>query len=325
MAIAPALITLFNNIVQNGAALFVARLYTITLFGGGILRFTDADCDIAAVASTGPLDIAGFTYPSSGLRVDQKQSKTLVHLKIGTGTDQWVLVVMPRPFDAVTGAPFPDTIGGVPWLQAALGGALDAADFQVDEAYFSAVPTWPLPPGGAVPVGCRTIFAGTMAEVDVTNSAAVLTVNDYRSLFTISMPRNFYQAQCRHTLFDAGCNASGNMNPASFAVPGAAAAGSTRAAIVGVALSRPSGSGTYALGRIVFTSGLNATFQRTVKSWDGANTLSLFNPLPFAVAAGDAFTLYPGCDKLFTTCGAFANQPNYGGQPWIPAPEVQAG
>ena len=326
MAPTPALIALFNNFVEGSSSIYVARLYTITMAGGGVIRFTDADFDIVG-NSTSAL-VNGFTYPSGTIRVDQKQSKTQAHFKVGTDTDSWTLVLMPRPFDTVTGAVFPDTIGSVPWLQAASGGALDAADFQVDEAYFSAIPTWPMAPSGAAPVGCRTIFAGTVAEVDTTNAVAVLTVNDYRSLFTIQMPRRFYQGQCIHNLFDAGCNASGNMNASSFAINDTVAAGSTQATIIGAGLPKPAGSGTYALGRIVFNSGLNSTFQRTIKSWDGAFTLSLLVPLPFAIAPGDEFTAYPGCNKILTTCQQF--QPataidNYGGEPFIPPPETQTG
>jgi hypothetical protein len=231
--------------------------------------------------------------------------------------------MMPRPFDPVTGQGFPDRIGGVPWLQAASGGALDAADFQVDEAYFAALPTWPMPAGGMAPVGCKTIFAGVVAEVDTTNAVAVITVNDYRYLMSFSMPRHFYSAQCRHTLFDVGCNASGNMNPANFAIAGTVAAGSTSSTIIGAGLPAPAGSATYMLGRVVMTSGLNNTFARMVKNWDGAQTLSLTNPLPFAVAPGDTFTAYPGCAKTIPACEAFNNLSNYGGAPFVPPPEVQ--
>lgn len=319
MAITPALVALFNNYVRGIGGLHVARLYTITCFGGGQLRFTDADFNIAG-NSTSPL-VNGFTYRSDGVRVDQKESKTQAHWKIGTDTDTWTLVLMPRRFDLVTGTPFPDTIGNVPFIEAAQGGALDAADFQVDEAYFAEVPTWPMPPGGAVPVGTRTIFAGSVAEVDTTNAIAALTVNDYRALLSIQMPLNVYQAQCRHMLFDAGCQLSAGM----FAIPGAVSEGSSKAVILSQGLPRPQGSGTYTLGRIIFNSGRNATFQRTIKGWDGAFTLALLNPLPFAIAPGDEFFVFPGCDKLFTTCGTFGNQINYGGQPFIPPPETQGG
>jgi len=36
-------------------------------------------------------------------------------------------------------------------------------------------------------------------------------------------------------------------------------------------------------------------------------------------AIGDAVTLYPGCDRLYTTCrDKFANVPNFFGFPFIP-------
>lgn len=330
MALDPALAALFTNFQSGLGGLHMARIYTIQLapVGAGlVLRFTDADFDISAVSATSAL-VNGFAYTSKGVAVDQKSSKTQAHWKLGTDTDTWTLVVMPRPFDLVTGAAFPDKIGTVPWLQAAQSGALDAADFQVDDAYFASVPTWPMPPGGAKPVGCKTIFAGTVAEVDTNNSAAVLTVNDYRQLFTLQMPLHFYQGQCRHTLFDGGCNASGNMNAASFAVNGTAAAGSTQAVIIGNGLAAPQGSGTYQLGRLLMTGGKNATFQRTIKSWDGAFTLGLLNPLPYPVAPDDTFQVFPGCDWTQATCAKF--QPatavdNFGGQPFIPPPETQGG
>lgn len=318
----PALQQLFNAFIAGASQLFVWRLYTISLSGGGVIRFADSDFDIKGLSSSALVN--GFSYPSSGLRVDQKGSKTQAHWKLGLDTDTWTLVVMPRPFDPVTATPFPDTIGNVPFIEAAQAGSLDAADFQVDEAYFGSLPTWPMPPGGAVPVGCKTIFAGVTAEVDTNNAAVVLTVNDYRYLFAMQMPRRFFQAGCKLFLFDSGCNASGNMNAASFAVPGTAAAGSTQAVVIGAGLARPGGSGTYRLGRIQMTGGLNTGFQRTIRNWDGAFTLQLLNPLPFVVAPGDSFQAFPGCDKTFATCGAFNNTPNYGGYLNIPAPEVQA-
>lgn len=352
MALNPSLTALFNSIVETNANFYVARLYTITLYGGGVIRFTDADCDVVGVGQAtvdlyqagdlyqvqytdlyaygviGPTPIDGFTYSCAGVKVDQKSSKTQVHLKIGLDTDTWTLAIMPRPFDLVTLAPFPDMIGGVPWLEAAIGGALDSADFQVDEAYFSAVPTWPVPLAGSTPVGCKTIFAGVVADVDVSNSVVTLTANDYRSLLTMTMPRHFFQGQCRHTLFDSACNASGNMNASSFAVGETAAAGCTAETVISAAIIVVIGSGTCSLGRIVFTSGANVGVQRTIRSFDGVQTLTMFAPLPFAPSAGDTFTVYPGCNKTFATCQLFqpstAND-NFGGQPFIPVPESLAG
>ena len=131
--------------------------YTITLATGTVLRLTNADFDIS--------DGAGHVWTST-VRVDEAGSKTLAHWKVGFDSDQWVLIVMPRPVDPVTGQAFPDQIAGVPWIQAAQGGALDAADFQVDRAMFATMPTWPMPPGGAVPAGFITgICAGAVGAI----------------------------------------------------------------------------------------------------------------------------------------------------------------
>lgn len=286
-------------------------LYTITLFNGVVIRFTTADFPIAfngAVWATTPL-------------VDQKDSKTQGHWKVGLDTDTWLVVVMPRPFDPVTGAAFPDTIGNLPWIQAAQGGALDAADFQVDEAVFASVPTWPIAPGGAVPSGIIPgKFAGVVAEVDTTDSVAVITANDYRSLLAQQMPLHFYQASCRWRLFDAGCT----LVASSFVKTGSVNAGSSNGTIVMNGGTTPAAGLTFTLGTVVMTSGNNATFSRTISSWDGNDTLILFNPFPFDIEPGDTFQIYPGCNLSLGSCQAFGNEINFGGQPFIPPPETAA-
>lgn len=307
-----ALQNLFNSIVEDSTTQWgYVDLYQITLLTGEILYLTTADFDVSYY---------GNIYASGGVGVDQAESKVQAHWKVGFDTDTWTVVFSPRTVDPVTGEAFPDMVGDIPWIQAAHSGYFDDADFQVSRAYFSPMPTWPMPPTGAVPLGVKTIFAGVVGQIDATDSVVVFTVNDYRSLLSISMPRHFYQAQCRHTLFDAGCGASGLARPA-FAVSGVAQAGSTQSNIVTSGLSNPPGSGTYALGTIVFTSGLNEGFQATVAGWDGIN-LSLVTPLPFPVELGDEFSAAAGCDLQLVTCIKFNNSANFGGFPFIPAPEV---
>ena len=311
--ISPALQQLFNNIVSGANKTWCDfDLYTITLAGGGVLYYTTADFDISA---------NGNLYSAGGVRIDQdpnKGTKTQAHWKLGLDTDTWVVIFMPRPVDPVSGAAFPDQIGNVPWIQAASGGALDSADFQVDRAYFSAMPTWPMPPGGQVPLGTKTIFAGIVAEVDTSDLVVVVTVNDYRSLLALSMPIHNYQAQCRHTLFDVGCT----LSRSTYAVNGTAGAGSSQSTIVAGGLATPGGSGTYALGTLTMTSGLNNGFSQTIKDWNAPN-LDLVVPFPFAITAGDTFSAAPGCDWSLGAggCGGFSNTANYGGTPFIPPPE----
>lgn len=296
------------------AALLLTRqfaqcnLHTFKLAGGaGTVRIASADCDL-----TYP---GGPVWDSKGAAIDPGSSTSTAHWKRGLDVDTWQTVVLPRFSDPITGALFPDLLGSMPWNVAARQGALDGAHYQVDRAYF---PAWPQPYKPVfVPTGIITIFAGITAEIDVADNLISITANDYRTLLTAQSPHNVFQAGCRHTLFDAGCTLSAD----AFKVSGALVAGSTRAVLKTTPVV-PAGSGTFSLGRIIMTSGLNNTFVRTVSVWDGGTTFSLLNPLPFDVAEGDTFDALPGCDKQQATCSKFANLANFGGQPYIPAPET---
>lgn len=330
------LLALINGGAAGTAQMFDFDLYSITPSGTAILTAEDGtpltdelgnplvvDGSIISPIyfTTADFDIlwGGVTYRSGGIRVDEQNSKVQAHWKVGIDSDQWTVVVMPRLVDVVSGATFPDTIGPLPWIQGAQGGLLDAADFQVDRAFFSSMPTWPMTPGGAVPTGVISgIFAGVVGHVDTTNLSVTVTVNDYRSLFATQMPRHYFQAQCRHTLFDVGCT----LNADLFAVNGTTIGGSTLASIA-QNLAAPGGSGTYLLGTIKFTTGQNAGLWRMITGWNGVGQpFTLLDPFPFPVASGDAFTAYPGCNKTQAACTAFGNILNFGGQPYVPLPET---
>ncbi len=290
-----------------------ADLYTITLAGGGTsLRFTTADTDIG---------YGGDVWTHAGPLIDQKSSRATAHWKIGLDTDTWQFTVAPRAVDPISGAAYPDKIGSVPWLAALQGGALDGAVVLVDRAFVAAWPDFPRSPVVA-PTGVVNIFTGRVATVDLGRTTAVISVNSHLELLDQQMPINVYQAGCRHTLFDAGCQLAAS----SFAVSGTAAAGSMPRVIVSN-IGAPSGSGTFTLGSLVMTSGLNAGFARSIRSWSpstggASGSIILLSAFPYAVAAGDTFTAYPGCDKQLATCGLFGNTANFGGQPYIPPPET---
>jgi uncharacterized phage protein (TIGR02218 family) len=81
-------------------------------------------------------------------------------------------------------------------------------------------------------------------------------------------------------------------------------------------------SGDFTGGALVFTSGANAgrggEVKRHAKS-GGIVTLELWQAMSETVAAGDGFTVTPGCDKTFPTCrDRFANGINFRGFPYMP-------
>lgn len=284
--------------------------YTLTLASGGVMRFTTADFDITDGTNIWRSDL---------VRVDEKNSKVTVHWKEGFDIDTLVLVMMPRSVDVMTGAAFPDTINGVPWLQAAQGGALDGADFQMDSAIFNGVPTWPMPPTGMQPVGfIQGIFAGLVGAVDTNSIIAVVNVNDYRCLLDIDTPKHVFTGGCRFTLFDIDCA----LSAAAFQTAGTAIGGSTPGSIANT-LPAPSGSATYVQGRVMMTSGLNNGFSRTVTSWAApGQPLGLIVPFPFTIVSGDTFLAWPGCAKTQAACNLFGNILNFGGESYVPAPEA---
>lgn len=82
-----------------------------------------------------------------------------------------------------------------------------------------------------------------------------------------------------------------------------------------------SGSGWWAGGKLTWTSGANAGLSMEVKS-NTSGSLVLALPMPYAVGAGDSYTLTAGCDKTIGTCGEFGNIVNFRGEPYLRGNDV---
>lgn len=120
-----------------------------------------------------------------------------------------------------------------------------------------------------------------------------------------------YGKRCDANLGDARCTVS--------------LAGITLSGSVTSVASRQQFNGTVVPSRrgglLVWTSGANAGFKMEVQSV-GGSTIALILPFGYDIAVGDAYTVYPGCDKLLSTCKAvFSNVVNFRGFPYIPGPD----
>jgi len=74
-------------------------------------------------------------------------------------------------------------------------------------------------------------------------------------------------------------------------------------------------------GLLTWTSGANNGAKMEVHSVS-VNTIVLVLPMGYDIAVGDTYTVYPGCDKLLSTCKAvFSNVVNFRGFPYIPGPD----
>jgi len=81
----------------------------------------------------------------------------------------------------------------------------------------------------------------------------------------------------------------------------------------------------FAYGTLAWTGGQNTGRAVEVRSHDTASpmAITLAEPMPFPIAAGDAFTIVAGCDRRLESCRQkFANVLNFRGEPFIPGADA---
>lgn len=278
----PELVALLNSSAQ----FIMADLFTLTLPSGTVLRYTNADVNI----TTG-----GTTFNARGPLIRRGKVRTVLGLEVDT-------------LDLTVMADATHTIDGVPFVAAALSGALDGATVLLQRAFLTA---WTEPPVGAV-----VLFSGRVSDVSGSRTEVRIVVKSDIELLNIKLPRNLYQASCLHTVYDAGCA----VNKAAFTVGGSVTG--TNGTGQWLQSNCGNGAGWFDQGVITFTSGVNAGVKRTVKAYaSGQFWFAL--PLPKAPAVGDSFTVFPGCDKTKSICqGKFNNVARFRGFPFVPIPET---
>lgn len=281
----------------------VADLYTFTLSNGDVLRYTSYGVDISW---------DGNTY-SSGDQTGPFFGRQGEGAKV-----RWSRGLEAQSLD-FTVIPGEALVDGQPFLKAVRYGAFDGATVVLSRAFF-ALPL-PGPTLRLEPVGVIVLFTGRVGEVNPAGrSMASFNCPSAIELLNINLPRNLYQPGCLNTLFDTACT----LLAGDFDVAGAVASGSTQT-VINATLGEA--TGYFDLGKIVFTSGANDGLVRMVKTYTAGSpgTLALLYPLPIAPSPGDSFTVYPGCDKLKSTCEAkFNNLENFRGMPYVPQPELAA-
>jgi uncharacterized phage protein (TIGR02218 family) len=276
-------------LLNGGADFQSADIWTITLPGGSIVRWSGADRAIAAnghIYALGPLIERGAISEKIGLEV------ATLTMTITANAD--------------------DRINGVPIIPFIARRGLDGAAIRLERAFMA---DWGVPAAGSV-----LRFAGKITAIgDIAGSSATVTISSWTILLNVSMPTNLYQAACLHSVYDAGCG----LDPGAFAVSGIVS-GAPGASGFGSTLSIAADD--FAQGRIVFTTGANAGVAATVKSNDGAGNFMLIRPLPTVPAAGDGFIAYPGCDLTRGRClTRFNNLGRHKATPFVPVPETAFG
>lgn len=280
---AGALAALLNSRVP----LQKADLYTLTLAGGTVLRWSGADVPLTGGGNTWVL--------GPGLK------RSRVRFTVGVSVDSLQLTLHDILGTTINGQAL------IPFIRA---GGLNNARLQLDRAFWG--------PTDTEPVGALLWFVGRVAEVEsIDRYGAELTVKSDLELLDVMVPRDVYQPGCLNTLYDAPCGVS----RAAFTVTGSATSASTAdRTTFNHALAQA--AGWFDLGVVRMTSGANNGISRTVKR-HLVGTIAVMPPWPLAVANGDTFSIYPGCDKQQATCTTkFSNLARFRGMPYIPAPET---
>lgn len=256
-----------------------ADLYTFALVTGATLRW--------AAFSTS-VTVGGNVWTPVGVRFQRDKWK----VALGLETDSLALTLSVDPANE-------PAVNGVPLRQAARAGLFDGAQVQMDWAYFSGSPL--------VLVDTLPRFAGSVGTAAADRLGVKLSIDSPLKLLDVQVPWPTYGPSCRWTLGDSNCG----VDLSSRAVAGTIAAGATEGVLP---TSLADADGTWSLGQIQFTTGVNAGLRRSIRtSTRSGGTLTLTAPLPFAPAAGDGFSVLPGCDHALPSLTASITVPAGGG------------
>jgi uncharacterized phage protein (TIGR02218 family) len=192
---------------------------------------------------------------------------------------------------------------------AAINGAFDAARVRIDRLFMEYA--------GDTSLGTVCLFEGNCAGVDPYSTKVVLHVKSDMEILQLDWPRIVCQAGCANIFGDAGCG----IDLSSLAISSVLTGTPT-------ATSLPTGltqaTDYFTNGWILMTSGAASGSRRVVSAFS-SETVTVSVQLPETPAAGDTFTIYPGCARTVASCKAWSNINNYAGFPYVPESSTTVG
>ncbi|WP_457329728.1 DUF2163 domain-containing protein [Rhizobacter sp. P5_C2] len=300
-----ALAELLNSETELGCI----DLYTFTLPGGLVLRWTGGDQPIALNGTTWSL--------GPGLR----RSRT--RMSVGIEVDSLDVTVYELPAD-LDDEERAMQLSGTPLLAYIARGGFEHARLELQRAFLPAAEMASLTPPI---VGTLVWFTGRVATTKGDRTQQVLGIKSDTEQLDVMVPAEVYQPGCPNTLYDAACGVNRDAKTVTSAASSASDATRTRFSHGLAANLYP--SGYFDLGVVRFLTGPNTGIGRTVKrhttggAGGAGSEITVLQPFPFPVAPGDSFAIYPGCDKTQSTCKAkFNNVIRFRGKPYVPAAET---
>ncbi|HEX7884725.1 MAG TPA: DUF2163 domain-containing protein [Phenylobacterium sp.] len=218
-----------------------------------------------------------------------------------------------------------DEVGGVGSLD--LAGILSdesvsAADLRAGRFDGARVEAWVVPWAGDPEIPHR-LLAGTFGRVGYGEAGwKVELVGDGARLQQTPLLRA-YTPGCRWVFGGAECGKA----PGPLTVAGSVETGGQKSFID---TGRAEAAGYFRFGVVSFTSGENAGIAAEIRDHGAGGVFTLWPRLANPIAAGDAYTMTPGCtndvlaDGGTNGCAAWANVVNYGGFPDVPGADALA-
>lgn len=283
-----ALATLLNS----RAPLVKADVYTLTLAGGQVLRWS---------GFSSSLTFGGNTY-SLGPKIKRGRVRFVVGVEVNT-------------LDVFLWDEGATLINGKTLLAFVAARGLFDARLKLSRVFWGY--------GTPTPTGALSWFTGRVADATLDRNEVHLVIKSDLEDLNAMVPGEVYQPGCLNDVYDADCGASRT----AFTHAGTAT-GASNATRITFAHAMAQAAGYFDLGVVTFTSGPNAGISRTVKQHTSGQ-FTVLQPWPFAVAVGHAFTATAGCNKSKADangCPKFHSSANvilrFRGQPFIPVPET---
>lgn len=276
-----------RDILLTAPFILTADLYKLTLSNGQVIRWSGGDRQ--------------FTIGTETFGIGPLITRTMTKRKVGIDVDSITLNVMDNGGVLLNGRSI---------LRALHEGEFDGAIVEVRRLFLS---SWDDLSPGAV-----DWFFGYVSDVNGDQGKFDVRVKSMLGLLDSPMPKFLYMPSCGNTFGDTACTKT----KASFVSPGSCLTGTTAKSInLSSGIANVNNAGYYDLGVAKVTSGSQLNLTRTIRKHT-SGVIQVSPAFPAAPGSGDTIEVYPSCTKTRTACVAYANETNFRGFPYIPAPDT---
>lgn len=168
----------------------------------------------------------------------------------------------------------------------------------------------------------KLLLAGTFGAVQHSETGFTVEVIGDGAKLAQTPLVDLLKPDCRWQFGDGNCG----KDLGALAVTGTVDSGDGQRGFTDAA--RAETAGYFSRGRVTFTGGLNDGISAEIKEHATGGVFTLWPRLAFPVAAGDTYSMTPGCTNMIDAsggtngCSAWANFVNFGGFKFVPGADA---